>query len=277
MDLNDDWPGGLADYHRPRPGQAYQASAISSYPAGQLVPQTNVLAPYHHFYQPWQNQYSQQPPQYYSSQQPPQSYPYQNQDQWYNQDSDDPRKNTSAQDFYLSKENVREVVDFLQQDCIEPILDTFLRMADPLSIAASVLTVAGAGIKLTTALYTLVDAMRNANVEIELMTSDITVFSCTLDEVHDHMTTSRSLYSTNLMTNLKKLLETCTRVYSEIERILRLGKAGRSYRLTNHLMWALRREKLRPMRLNLESLKTTLMVMLQTMKIVKYKAKIRDQ
>ncbi|KAI4262668.1 MAG: hypothetical protein L6R42_002160 [Xanthoria sp. 1 TBL-2021] len=150
-------------------------------------------------------------------------------------------------------------------------------MADPLSIAASVLTVAGAGIKLTTALYTLVDAMRNANVEIELMTSEITVFSCTLDEVHDHMTTSRSLYSTNLMTNLKKLLETCTKVYAEIERILKLGKAGKSYRLTNHLMWALRREKLRPMRLNLESLKTTLMVMLQTMKIVKYKAKIQDQ
>ncbi|KAL8833627.1 MAG: hypothetical protein Q9176_007895 [Flavoplaca citrina] len=150
-------------------------------------------------------------------------------------------------------------------------------MADPLSIAASVLTVAGAGIKLTTALYTLVDAMRNANVEIDLMTSEITVFSCTLDEVHDHMTTSRSLYTTKLMTNLKKLLETCMRVYSEIERILRLGKAGKSYRLTNHLMWALRREKLRPMRFNLESLKTTLMVMLQTMKIVKYKAKIQDQ
>ncbi|KAL8907068.1 MAG: hypothetical protein Q9171_006015 [Xanthocarpia ochracea] len=277
MDPNDDWPSGPANYHHPRPGQAYQPSAVSSYPGGQLVPQTNVLEPYNHFYQPWQNQFPQQPPQYYSSQQPPQSYPYQNQDQWYNRDFEDSRKNTSAQDFYLSKENVREVVDFLQQDCIEPILDTFLRMADPLSIAASVLTVAGAGIKLTTALYTLVDAMRNANMEIELMTSEITVFSCTLDEVHDHMTTSRSLYSTNLMTNLKKLLETCTRVYSEIERILKLGKAGKSYRLTNHLMWALRREKLRPMRLNLESLKTTLMVMLQTMKIVKYKAKIQDQ
>lgn len=169
------------------------------------------------------------------------------------------------------------MVDFLQQDCIGPILDTLLRMADPLSITASVLTVAGAGIKLTNALNTLVEAVRNANVEIELMTSEITVFSCALDEVHDHMTTSWSLYSTNLMTNLKKLLETCTRVYSEIERILKLGKAGKSYRLTKHLMWALRRERLRPMRLNLESLKTTLMVMLQTMKIVKYKAKIQEQ
>ncbi|KAL8871350.1 MAG: hypothetical protein Q9174_002797 [Haloplaca sp. 1 TL-2023] len=116
-------------------------------------------------------------------------------------------------------------------------------MADPLSITASVLTVAGAGIKLTTALYTLVDTIRNANVEIELMTSEITIFSCTLDEVHDHMTTSRPLYSTNLMTNLKKLLETCTRVYSEIEKILKLGKAGKSYKLTNHLIQKLNQDE----------------------------------
>ncbi|KAL8938553.1 MAG: hypothetical protein Q9211_003158 [Gyalolechia sp. 1 TL-2023] len=150
-------------------------------------------------------------------------------------------------------------------------------MADPLSIAASVLTVAGVGIKLTTTLYTLVDAMRNANVEIELITSEIAVFSSTLDQVHDYMITSRALYSTNLMINLKKLLETCTRVYSEIEKILKLGKTGKSYKLTSHMMWALRREKLRPMRLNLESLKTTLMVMLQKMKIIKYKVKIQEQ
>lgn len=166
------------------------------------------------------------------------------------------------------------IVDFLDQDFIEPIIDSLSRMADPLSISASIITVAGVGIKLSAALYTLVDCIRSANIEIELVANEISLFSCTLDEIHEHVSSNRSLYSNNLMKNLKKLLETCTQTYAEIERILKLGKKGRSYLMTRNLMWALRREKIRPMRLNLESLKTTLMVMLQTMKLAKSKERI---
>ena len=178
---------------------------------------------------------------------------------------------SSAQESFVA------ILFFLQQDCIEPILEYLVTMADPLSITASILSVAGAGIKLTTALYTLVDSVRNANVEIELITNEITIFSCTLDEVHGYLEGSQSLYSDNLMSNLKKLLETCTRLYSDMEKTLKVGRSGRSYQLTRNLMWALRREKIRPMRLNLESLKTTLMVMLQTMKLAKYKGKIHQR
>ena len=149
-------------------------------------------------------------------------------------------------------------------------------MTDPLSITASIVTVAGVGIKLTTALYTLVDTIRSANVEIELITNEITLFSCTLDEVHEHINANFSLYSGNLMKNLKRLLDACTKVYLEMESILKVGRSGKTYLVTRSLLWALRREKLRPMCLNLESLKSTLMVMLQTMRLAKYRKKIKE-
>lgn len=170
-----------------------------------------------------------------------------------------------------------EITRFLQQDCIDPILDSLARMADPLSITASIVSVASAGIKLTAALYTLVDSIRTANSEIELLTIEITVFSCTLDEVQACIERSSTLYSDNLISSLKKLLEACTRLYSDIEKILKTSSGGGSYLSLRNLMWALRREKIRPIRLSLESLKTTLMVMLQTMKLVKVKRKIHKK
>ena len=118
-------------------------------------------------------------------------------------------------------------------------------MADPLSITASVVTVTAAGFKISTTLYTLVETLRNAKTEVELIANEISVFSQVLEFLGEYLVDTK-------------------------ERLLRKGRVVRRSFSIKNLLWVLRREQLRPMRFDLECLKSTLLLMLQMTKLGKH-------
>ncbi|KAL9610142.1 MAG: hypothetical protein Q9167_005143 [Letrouitia subvulpina] len=179
-----DWDDGYMKSHPQYPQRSLRPTSYYSQPSvsppNHLVPYGQLVAPpgpaptvpfgsgYQHLaVGPYQRDYYSPP----VSRNPHQLPPYQQPEEFYEYFTGS-RNNQyfpSQPEVPLGRVSDATIVNFLDQDCIEPIIDLLSRMADPLSITASIITVASVGIKLSTALYTLVDSIRSANIEIELL------------------------------------------------------------------------------------------------------------
>ena len=150
------------------------------------------------------------------------------------------------------------------------------KMSDPLSLMASLIAVAAAGIQVSQTLYKLADAVGNANEEILSISKEVSAFSRVLEDLHEFLDDAKDLISNKALANANRILNDCKEVFAKIEKMLGTCENRTRFNLWQGLQWSFRREKVRPMCAKLESFKLTLTIMLSTMKLAKCKKGIRD-
>lgn len=148
------------------------------------------------------------------------------------------------------------------------------QMADPLSLMASLIAVATAGYQVADTLYKLADAIGNANEEILSIGKEIRAFSRVLDDLRDFLDDAKELISKNALENANVMVADCKYVFAKIERMLGFCNAGPRMNFWHALQWSFRREKVKPMCARLESFKSTLALLLMTLKLAKCKKDI---
>lgn len=148
-------------------------------------------------------------------------------------------------------------------------------MADPLSIAASVLTVSGVGITLSSKLYPLISDLRGAPRQIEDVASDIKLFSCALKELGGVLDSQQRVHSRNFVDVVGEIVARCQKTFKEIEEVITEKKGDSSF--FNRLKWFFQKENVKSLRATLESLRSTLLVMLHLLKFAKKSMELRQE
>jgi hypothetical protein len=138
-------------------------------------------------------------------------------------------------------------------------------MADPLSVIASVIGVASAGITISTTLHNLVDRFGTAFDDIEVISSDLNGFSIVLREVGNKLNVpnSQRIASDPLIEGLRNLMETCKVLFVDIRRMIGKVYGDKITQFKTKARWIFREAKIRGIKATLECQKTTLNLMLQ--------------
>lgn len=144
-------------------------------------------------------------------------------------------------------------------------------MADPLSIAVSVSSLVGVGLRLSTGLYHICETISSAQDDIEDIASDLTSFVVVIDELGKIFAAPGRLYSDTLESNLLNIIKKCRHVFRQINRMIEKTVSAAKMKLQSKFAWVFRKTKVKELKASLDSLKLTMSLMLQTLKLVKDK------
>ncbi len=146
-------------------------------------------------------------------------------------------------------------------------------MADPFSVIASTVSVASAGIALSTTLYTFAETAYRADKTVKDIAQDVSLTSAVLHEL-GHLIEQDSkarLCSESALSTADQAIKGCGNVFTEINFILskslkRVGSGGKNTVSTfGKLKWPFMEKKMELLRSNLERLKTTLLLLLNVL------------
>jgi hypothetical protein len=151
------------------------------------------------------------------------------------------------------------------------------QMADPLSLMASLIAVATAGIQVSRTLYNFAGVIGGASEEIMSIGKEISAFSGVLRDLHDFLDDAKDLISKRALANANRILEDCKEVFAKIQRMLDSCNAGPRMNFWQSLQWSFRRDRVKPMCAKLESFKLTLAILLSTMRLARCKQEIGDR
>lgn len=141
---------------------------------------------------------------------------------------------------------------------------------DPLSTASAVLAVVTAGVKLSTSLYDIVDSLSGAGEEITGVASDLSFFVVVVDELGKIFELPEKPYTDILESKVKEILHECREVFKGIQRMInRVDKGDKPVPIAfrQKVQWVFRESRVKAVKARLESLKSTLGLMLQTLRL----------
>ncbi|KAL1797248.1 hypothetical protein ACET3X_003854 [Alternaria dauci] len=136
-------------------------------------------------------------------------------------------------------------------------------MAEVVGLVASVVQLAGAGLKLSQALYQYADGVATADRRIKNIANEVRLTSLVIQELggifEQHETAS--LISENAVRTAKETIKECSAVFTEIEVIIDKTKPGKMGRL----MLPFRDNKIEVLRSQIDKLKSTLELLMQVL------------
>lgn len=136
-------------------------------------------------------------------------------------------------------------------------------MAEVVGLVASVIQVAGAGLKLSQTLYQYADGVATADRRIRDIAKDVKLTSLVIDElgnVFKQDETAR-LISRSAVTTAEETMKECSTVFSEIDTMLAKSRKGTMGRL----MLPFRDKKIELLRSHIDKLKSTLQLLMQVL------------
>lgn len=141
-------------------------------------------------------------------------------------------------------------------------------MADPLSVVATIFGLVGAGARLSTSLYDICETIGSAQEEVEEIAGDLSFFVVVVDELGKVFAAPKRIYSDKLESSVRDILKRCRHVFRKINRMIDRTAGLPKLKLQSKVMWVFRKGKVLEVKANLESLKSTLSLILQTLKLV---------
>ena len=150
-------------------------------------------------------------------------------------------------------------------------------MADPLSLLASLLAVASAGIAVSKKIYKLADAIDSSGDEISSIGEQVSDTARVIRDLNDFLEDARDLISAKALLDASQLLQRFKDIFTKIGKMLHSAKREDANNIWNGIRWTFTREKVKPMCAKLESYKLTLIIMLSTMKLAKCKSEIDNE
>ncbi|OCT46554.1 hypothetical protein CLCR_01855 [Cladophialophora carrionii] len=145
-------------------------------------------------------------------------------------------------------------------------------------LVATIVGIAGAGVKLSITLYTFAETVATASSEIKNVARDVSLTSSVLEQLGAHLEQDEDakLYSGSAVETVKDVMTECEVVFQEIEGVLakatdsvakRWPRKGGKVALSamDRLKWPFLQPKMALLRSNLERLKSTLMLVLNVL------------
>ena len=136
---------------------------------------------------------------------------------------------------------------------------------DGLSTVASVASVAAVGVQLSKTIYDVVTTIKSGNEEIQEVADHVSVLSVVLEELQEVLNHEKLHFRPALEENARIIVSRCEGIFKDIEKHTK----GTKDATTRKLKWYFKREKVRPLRASLESLKSTLSILLQVVQLGK--------
>lgn len=145
-------------------------------------------------------------------------------------------------------------------------------MAEIVGLAASIVQLGGAGVKLSIELHNFTTATARADKDALDLAEDLDTTSSTLDHVGSTLRARhiRPLASPKAIEHATKIVHRCETVFNEVQDILKkrqkVNKQGDTiFTLAGKLSWPFEKEKVELLRRRLESLKLDLSLLLDVL------------
>lgn len=145
-------------------------------------------------------------------------------------------------------------------------------MAELIGLTASILSIAGAGVKLSTTLYTFAESASRADQDIADIAGDVALTANVLDSVGNVLkeNETKCLASKAALNDAESILKRCESVFGDIRQVIekrtKIGKDGKKTITTlGRLAWPLKEQRIELMRRRLDSLKTSLLLLLKVL------------
>ncbi|KKY18025.1 hypothetical protein UCRPC4_g05228 [Phaeomoniella chlamydospora] len=150
---------------------------------------------------------------------------------------------------------------------------TSITMAE-IGVIASVIGVAGAGFRLSLILNAVGAEVANAGVEIHTISKGVTLFSLMLKQVGQHLQSPQSVHSSEAIETAQTITHECQLVFDEISEMLdkvqtRKRDGTPSPTIQQRFKWCFKKHRVTYLLAQLESLKMSLLVMLQILQLGK--------
>ncbi|KAF1946191.1 hypothetical protein EJ02DRAFT_313896, partial [Clathrospora elynae] len=136
-------------------------------------------------------------------------------------------------------------------------------MAEAIGLIASVIQVAGTGLKLSQTLYQYADGVATADRRIKDIAKEIELTSFVIDELGSIFKQEETsiLISKNAVKTANETMKECSNVFAEIDATLKKSKKGKMGRL----MLPFRDNKIELLRNHINKLKSTLQLLMQVL------------
>ena len=131
---------------------------------------------------------------------------------------------------------------------------------DSFSASASVAAVATLSAQLAKALFQIHQDLRGAEIEHQEVANNVSLLSMVLETLEGSLKRNANVYRPQLQEQVKKICLGCRSVFADIEKV-----AG----LRSELRWLFKKERARLLQSSLESLKSTLNVLLHVISLAR--------
>ena len=144
-------------------------------------------------------------------------------------------------------------------------------------VIASVICVAGTGFRLSLLLNAVGCEIASAGMEIHSISKGVTLFSLMLKQVGQTLQASTSVHSAEALETTQEITKDCQIVFDEIKEMLdrvtsRKGDGSLSPSIQQRFKWCFKKGRVQYLLGQLESLKMSLLVMLQILQLGKLMA-----
>lgn len=137
------------------------------------------------------------------------------------------------------------------------------------SIIASVIGVAGAGFRLSLILNAVGVEMATADLEIQKIAKEISLFSLMLKQVGLTMEAAESVVSQSALDTAKEITSQSQTIFNEVKEMVEMSQKRdangnlRSITIAQRVKWCFKKQRVQYLLGQLESLKLSLSIMLQ--------------
>ena len=140
---------------------------------------------------------------------------------------------------------------------------------DGVSAAASVLGVATAGIQLSRVLYDLYTTVRGSRKEIQDVADNVSLLSMVLEELDGVLCQDEIHYKPRLQEAAQAIVLRCAALFADIRKHTGADQGQKGKKFSEKAAWYFKRERVKSLRVSLESLKSTLNILLHIVQLAK--------
>ena len=135
---------------------------------------------------------------------------------------------------------------------------------DRLSVATSVAGVAAMGVQLSQTIYGLISTFYEAEKEMSIVANDLSLLAMVLNELEGILRRDSRVYRRRMVREVNEILNSCEGVFQSIFHHVSANPhdARSSRQFKAKVRWYFQRHRVRPLQAGLESMKSTLNVLL---------------
>ena len=141
-----------------------------------------------------------------------------------------------------------------------------LAVMDGLSAVAGVAT---AGVQLSKSLYDLYSTVRTSRKEIEDVASNVSLLSMVLEELDEVLFNDGLTFRPQLRESARSITLRCASIFEDIRRHIGADQDLKGKKVYEKIAWYFKKERVKPLRSSLESLKSTLSILLHVVQLAK--------
>lgn len=140
---------------------------------------------------------------------------------------------------------------------------------DGISAARSIAGIAAAGIQLSKFLYDLYSTVKTSSQEIQDVANNVSLLAMVLEELDEVLYQDQVHFRPQLQESAQTIAARCATIFEEIRKQTGNSPSPKGRKFSEKAAWYFKREQVKPLRVSLESLKSTLNILLHVIQLAK--------